>query len=182
MTQTRPHARISKLETSAAVELAAPERVVGIADISHPLAVAREIHVTGGDAPEIRSEITRLRVVADQLGALLDADHEQSLAVLAGKRAAELQRSRGQLDRLPRYFPPPIGLIGNDPDVGGAIARALKDIKSAVGRPLAAALIGGIVPAGQQRVRVAAVGTHFPEFGGTVDDVRNRESNAGAVG
>ena len=56
-----------------AVHAAAPERIIGIGDVSNPLAVPCEVQLPSRDTGEKRHELMRLNVVADKFTPALPA-------------------------------------------------------------------------------------------------------------
>src|SRR6476661_4167122 len=135
MSQPCLHRHVSELQALAAIHLAPPERALGITDISHPLPVARKLHIPGGNSSQVGNEISRLRLIAQQFSPRLRTHYKQFLSISAQDRKIELQRAGRELHRLTHRFPPPIRSRAYHPDIARAVPRVLKEVVPAVRRP-----------------------------------------------
>ncbi len=149
MGQSGTNWRGSKLETLAAVESAAPQRALRIADIRHPFSIPGEIEVSHGHSPEIGDKRSRLWIVANQLSAGLVTDHKQFLAIFTENWSVELNWSGGELYGFRRYPTRELASIGQQPDVADTITHTLEHVVLSIGSPIAAAFLGRVIPAGE---------------------------------
>src|SRR2546422_9750773 len=72
-------------------------------------------------------------------------------------------------------------MLGQNPDIAGAVAQSLKDIIVAIGRPRAAAFVRRIVPTGKQRVHGGTVSIRLPNRLGAADAVEDGEAEASSI-
>ena len=91
--------RPRQLPFLTAVDLAAPQRSFGIRNVGHPLTIAGEIDVAGGNSSKVGDELAGVAIVNRQFSLMRLAHREKLSAVFTQDRRAERARSEGQLLR-----------------------------------------------------------------------------------
>src|SRR5579864_1299507 len=156
------HGGKGELELFGAVGAAPPESAVGVAAISHPLAVLGEAKQARRDTGEIRNKNFLAGIVADQLPSLLIDGKEYLLPVRAESRRADAVGAEIELDGSPRAFAYPACGFLNRPQALHAVMRGAKHKISPVRSPVTSRfsfppLRGGRLPTERHRMKVAAV-------------------------
>ena len=132
---------IGELPPFAAVGTAAPQCLVGIRHVSHPLAVARESGISGGNAAEKRYELMHARLEAHQFSPPLRTDREDLFAVATGNKIGVRERTVRKSNRRRRAAKQRL-LIGKGPQIHSSAALAKKDQIFLVRRPARTAYFG----------------------------------------
>src|SRR5437016_3663114 len=174
--------RIGELRAIAAIQLAAPQGVVGISYVGEPLSIAGEVQFAGRNPSEIGQKLTRIMIVALQLKPQLLSHYEQLLAIVAGNGREKGQRPGCQLLRSIAAPAQQRTRFRQRPDVMAAAPRAFKKEILAIARPVSAALLRRLVPSRwKYRTKALAVGLHFPQRGNVFLGILQREADATAV-
>src|SRR5215469_5368986 len=99
------------------IDAAAPQRVVGVRRVLHPLAVGRKCRANRRNSVEEWLKLMCFRIETDHFAARLVAYGEDLLAIAAGHRTLEEECAGCQPDWLGRTVQP-AGLHGKGPKVG----------------------------------------------------------------
>jgi hypothetical protein len=162
--QSRDSGRGGQLQSLAAITATAPQQKIGVADVSCPFPVARELNFSARNAAEEWNELLRLGVEALKLRTLLLSDHEQVIAGEGRQRAGVGEWTSRDGLRIGTGAMKETGLLAKGPDIGAALPRGSEEVVGTVGTPSATTFPGILMKTlGQQLVQAASVEADLPD-------------------
>ena len=154
--------REGELPPIGPVREAPPKRPLGVAHVGDPSAVAGELDVARGKAPQKRHEEAGGSIVTDEFGSRAGrgAERENSAPIGTDGGTGVAHGTSGELDRPGRAaLPPPRIALGQCPKSGLTVPVRSEEEVPAVGRPTTSRGI----PAGEERARGASVQPRLPD-------------------